>query len=70
MKNIKSFESFSGAGSIHEGKGIHRAIRNKLVSFLKKNPDATFKEAGSHIADHVDGWKLSKDDFNEAKDLI
>jgi hypothetical protein len=37
---------------------------------LKKNPDATFKEAGSHIADHVDGWKLSKDDFNEAKDLI
>jgi len=70
MKNIKSFESFSNTDSIYEGKGIHPAIRKKLVSFLKKNPDATFREAGSYIADHIKGWKLSRNDFNEAKALI
>jgi len=70
MKNIKSFESFSGAGSINESEGIHPAIYNKLIDFLKEDPDASFEDAKSHISSHVKGWKLSKDDFNEAKKLI
>lgn len=70
MENIKSFESFSGAGSIHESKGIHRAIYDKLVGFLNENPDADFEDAKKHISSHVKNWNLSKDDFNEAKKLI
>ena len=69
MKNLIRYEKFHISERLDEKKGIHHAIRGILVDFMKENPDATYKEASSHVAQHVQGWKLSKDDFNEAKDL-
>jgi hypothetical protein len=67
MNNLQTFESYR---EINEGKaGIHFAIRNKLIDFIKKNPEASYEDAKKHIADTVKGWDLSKDDFEEAKDL-
>lgn len=67
MKNIFEFETFK---AMNEDKaGIHFAIRNKLVEFIKKNPEASFDKAKEYIAKEVKGWDLSKDDFEEAKSL-
>lgn len=67
MKNIFEFETFK---EMNEGKaGIHFAIRNKLVDFVKKNPKAEYTEAKEYIAKEVKGWDLSKDDFDEAKSM-
>jgi hypothetical protein len=49
--------------------GIHFAIRNKLVDFIKKNPKASYDEAKEYISKEVKGWDLSKDDFEESKSL-
>jgi hypothetical protein len=67
MNHLQSFETYK---EINEGKaGIHFAIRNKLVDYMKKNPDAKYEDAKKHIAEVVKGWDLSKDDFEEAKSL-
>lgn len=67
MRNIFEFETFK---AMNEDKaGIHFAIRNKLVDFMKKNPKASYDEAKDYIAKEVKGWDLSKDDFEEAKSL-
>lgn len=67
MKNISNFQDFK---AINEGKaGVHFAIRNKLVDYIKKNPESSFDDAKKYIAQEVKGWDLSKDDFEEAKNL-
>ena len=53
-----------------EAEGIHPAIREKLMDYLKENPDATFPEAKKFISDKIAGWKLSEEDFDEAKKLM
>lgn len=50
-----------------ESEGIHPAIRQKLMDYLKDNPDATYAEAKKHIGEKIAGWKLSSEDFDEAK---
>jgi hypothetical protein len=67
MKNIKNFDSFITESNIVEGEGIHPAIREKLFGYLKDNPKATFSEARDHISDQIKGWKLTEEDFEEAK---
>jgi hypothetical protein len=54
---------------MNEAEGIHPAIRKHLADFLKENPKATFAEAKNYIADKIKGWKLSEEDFKEAKVL-
>jgi hypothetical protein len=68
MKNLIHFDSFS---KINEGsaEGIHPAVREKLLSYLKENPKATYAEARDHIGDTLKGWNLSEDDFEEAQKL-
>ena len=53
-----------------ESEGIHPAIREKLMDYLKDNKDATYSEAKKHIGDKIAGWKLSEEDFEEAKNSI
>ena len=55
---------------VMESEGIHPAIREKLMDYLKDNKDATYAEAKKHIGDKIAGWKLSEEDFEEAKNLI
>ena len=52
---------------VMESEGIHPAIRQKLMDYLKDNADATYAEARKHIAEKIAGWKLSEEDFDEAK---
>lgn len=53
-----------------ESEGIHPAIREKLMGYLKDNRDATYAEAKKHIGEKIAGWKLSEEDFEEAKKSI
>lgn len=72
MKNIIEFENFTvKSHNLNEGKGegIHPAIRSKLLDYLKENPNATFAEAKNHIGSIIKGWKLSEEDFEEAKKI-
>ncbi len=55
---------------VMESEGIHPAIREKLIDYLKDNVDATFAEAKKHIAEKIAGWKLSEEDFEEAKKMF
>jgi hypothetical protein len=68
MKNLIHFDNFS---KVNEGssEGIHPAVREKLLAYLKENPKATFAEARDHVGDVLKGWKLSEDDFEEAKKI-
>ena len=61
---IKGFSDF-----INEKKGIHPAVRKHLIDFFKKNKKGTFKEAQAYIKTKMKTWKLSKDDYEEAKSL-
>ena len=54
---------------INEGEGLHPAIRQKLLDFMKENPTATYAETRNHISDKIKGWKLTEEDFEEAKKL-
>ena len=55
---------------VMESEGIHPAIREKLMDYLKDNKDATYSEAKKYIGDKIAGWKLSEEDFEEAKNSI
>jgi hypothetical protein len=68
MKNLIHFDNFS---KINEGssEGIHPAVREKLLSYLKENPKATYAEARDHIGETLKGWNLSEDDFEEAQKI-
>jgi hypothetical protein len=67
MRNILDFDKFVNESTLTEGEGIHPAIREKLVNYIKENPKATFSEAKDFIGDKIKGWKLSEEDFEEAK---
>jgi hypothetical protein len=69
MQNLKNFESYIAESKVVEAEGIHPAIREKLVGYLKENPKATFPEAKEFISSAIKGWKLSEEDFEEAKKL-
>jgi hypothetical protein len=55
---------------VMEGEGIHPAVRGKLMEYLKDNPDATYPEAKKFIGEKIAGWKLSEEDFEEAKKIM
>jgi hypothetical protein len=71
MENLIPFEKYTVSKSqdVNEAEGIHPAVRTKLLDYLKENPNATFAEAKNHIGSILKGWKLSEEDFEEAKKL-
>lgn len=52
---------------VMESEGIHPAIRQKLMDYLKDNKDATYAEAKKYIGEKIAGWKLTAEDFEEAQ---
>jgi len=54
---------------VMESEGIHPAVREKILMYLKDNPDATYAEAKKFIGEKIAGWKLSQEDFEEAKKI-
>ncbi len=55
----------------NESEGVSRAIMGHLEDFFKKEgKDASFEEASQYISSKVEGWKLSKEDFEEAKEMM
>ena len=55
-------------------KAIDKANVNEgskhYLDYLKDKKDATYAEAKKHIAEKIAGWKLSEEDFEEAKKII
>lgn len=70
MDEIQKMVNESISQEISEGKGIHPAIREKLIGYLKENPDATYAEAKKFISEKIVGWKLTQEDFEEAKKIM
>lgn len=68
MNNIKQYEDFLAESKISEAKGIHPAIKEILSNFLAENPKGTFDEAKVEVRKKRPGWKLSQEDFQEAKE--
>lgn len=72
MENLITFENYGKfpEKKVNEAEGIHPAVRTKLLDYIKENPNATFAEAKNHIGNILKGWKLSEEDFGEAKKLV
>lgn len=63
MKHIQNFDSF-----IFESRGISRPVFGALKKYIQEaGEDANYQEAKEVVAQEVDGWDLSEDDFEEAK---
>jgi hypothetical protein len=58
------------SSEVYEAEGIHPAVREKLVAYLKDNTDATYPEAKKFIKEKIAGWNLTAEDFEEAKKLL
>ena len=64
MNRVKDFTTF-----INESKGVAPVIYAPLKKYINsKGEDASYEEAKKHIADEVEGWDLSKEDFDEVMD--
>jgi hypothetical protein len=61
---------FEFSEEILESEGIHPAVREKLLAYLKDNTDATYPEAKKFIKEKIAGWNLTAEDFEEAKKLL
>jgi hypothetical protein len=71
MENIKSYNDFLNEGKIQEKEGISPAIYRDLKDYFescKKDAQVpSLKGAQEHIQSKKKDWKLSKEDFEEAK---
>jgi Arc/MetJ-type ribon-helix-helix transcriptional regulator len=56
--------------TISEAAGISAAIKNHIEKFVRDHEDGSFEDASEYIASKVEGWKLSKEDFEEAKAMV
>lgn len=61
---------FESEDEVLESEGIHPAVREKLIAYLKDNADATYSEAKKFIREKIAGWDLTAEDFEEAKKLL
>jgi hypothetical protein len=61
MRGLSSNEGVE----MEEGAGINPAIHDQLKDCVEKGH--SYEEAKQHVADAVDGWDLSMEDYEEAK---
>lgn len=61
----ESIKSFINKDEMQEGEGINPAIYDQLKHCVTSGH--SYDEAKKHVADAVDGWDLSMEDWNEAK---
>jgi hypothetical protein len=66
----EEYEDESEEDPMMEGEGIHPAVRQRLLDYLKDNSDATYPEAKKYISEKIAGWKLTQEDFEEAKAMM
>lgn len=66
MENIKGFSDFVFEGKVTEKAGISPAIFKDLQAYFSSTPKPTLSGAQSYISKKKGGWKLSKEDFDEA----
>lgn len=64
MDNIINYMAFLNEKK--DSAGISIAIYNDLKSYFEKTKSPSFEDAAKHIAKSKKGWKLSKNDFDEA----
>jgi len=62
MENLKQYEQF-----LFEKEGISPAIYKQLESYFKSTDKPTMAGAQAYISKYKKGWKLSDEDFKEAK---
>jgi len=67
MENIKEYTDFINEGKIQEKEGISPAIYKNLEEYFADAKSPTLKGAQAHLNKVKKGWKLSAEDFMEAK---
>jgi hypothetical protein len=67
MENIKKYSDFVNEGKIQEKEGISPAIYKDLEQYFADAKSPTLKGAQAHLDKVKEGWKLSAEDFAEAK---
>ena len=65
MENIKHFSDFLNEKK--DNKGISIAIYNDLKTYFEEAKSPSFADASKYIAKVKKGWKLTQNDFDEAK---
>lgn len=65
MDNIQYYSDFLNEKK--DNKGISIAVYNDLKSYFEKTKSPSFDDAVKYIAKVKKGWKLSQNDFDEAK---
>jgi hypothetical protein len=67
MENIKNYTNFIFEKKMIEKEGISPAVYKDLEDFFSGGGKHSFEEAQKFIMKKKKGWKLSKEDFEEAK---
>lgn len=67
MENIKKFTDFIFEKKVVEKEGISPAIYKDLEEFFSGSGKHSFSDAQKFIMSKKKGWKLSQEDFDEAK---
>jgi hypothetical protein len=69
MSTILNFESWKEIkeGKVSEAEGVSPAVYKALQDYFKENGEGDFEHAKDYVASKVKGWKLSSEDFEEAK---
>jgi hypothetical protein len=67
MENIKTYTDFLNEGKIQEKEGISPAIFKDLEQYFSETKSPSLKGAQIFISKAKKGWKLSAEDFAEAK---
>lgn len=68
MENIKEYHDFlNEAKKVQEKEGISPAIYKDLEKYFAEASTPTHKGAQAYLLKNKKGWKLSEEDFEEAK---
>ena len=68
MENIKGYHDFlNEAKKVQEKEGISPAIYKDLEKYFGEADTPSFKGAQAYLLKNKKGWKLSEEDFEEAK---
>jgi hypothetical protein len=67
MENIKNYSDFINEGKIQEKEGISPAIYKDLGQYFAEAKAPSLKGAQAYLNKVKEGWKLSAEDFAEAK---
>ena len=67
MENIKWYQNFLLEGKVAENEGISPAVYKDLKQYFTEAKVPTLKGAQAYLSKVKKGWKLSEEDFLEAK---